>query len=157
MGITLSQSDVLTDFNAAITSDESADELTVRADARPMSSNRIRTPWSWSAPKDILSNDKATPVCQPTLTTGSGSLLGNCYYYYVITAYSATGETLPCNYVNSPWVCDVSVQLTWTKYYDPNVAGYNIYRTSQPPRPLRQPGYLDRQRCRGHFDHFDVQ
>ena len=83
------------------------------------------------SPKDILSNDSTIPANQPTLTYGTGSLPGNCYYYYVITAYSATGETLPCTYVNSALLGpNTSVQLAWKQYYDPNVAGYNIYRTS---------------------------
>ncbi len=129
VGITLSQSDVLTNFNAAISSDESASAF---AQCATYVQQQDSSALELVAPKDILSNDTTTPVCQPTLTTGSGSLPGNCYYYYVITAYSDTGETLPCNYVNSPWVgADASVQLTWSKYYDPNVVGYNIYRTGQ--------------------------
>jgi hypothetical protein len=129
VGITLSQSDVLTNFNAAISSNESASAF---AQCATYVQQQDSSALELVAPKDILSNDTTTPVCQPTLTTGSGSLPGNCYYYYVITAYSDTGETLPCTYVNSPWVgADASVQLTWSKYYDPNVAGYNIYRTGQ--------------------------
>ena len=129
VGITLSQSDLFTDFNAAINSDESASAF---AQCATYVQQQDPDALELVAPKDILSNDTTTPVSQPTLTTGSGSLPGNCYYYYVITAYSATGETLPCNYVNTGQLgSDVSVQLTWSKYYDPNVAGYNIYRTGQ--------------------------
>ena len=85
------------------------------------------------APQDILAMETTPPTLNSaTLTTDPAGTLGaGNYYYYVVTAYSATGETLPSGYQNTAQATGgQSAVVTWSQYYDPNVAGYNIYRWS---------------------------
>ena len=97
------------------------------------------------APQDILAAEVAPPTLNaPVLNTGdtNSHLANDCDYYYRITAFSnneidnsggVLGETMLSDYVHvaaSSLVGHTSVTLSWDPYYDPNTAGYNIYRYS---------------------------
>jgi hypothetical protein len=93
------------------------------------------------APQDILAVESAPPKLNTaTPTTNAASQLAPGNYYYLVTAYSdniidnsggVLGETLPSNVIPvANLVAGKSVVLDWNRYFDPNTAGYNVYRYS---------------------------
>ena len=145
LGITLNQTDLNHNFEFAFSADgqyANYPEFEQCATfATMLSPNDLQV----VAPQDILAAEDAPPTINaPVVNTGDANshLATDCDYYYRITAFSNNeidnsggrlGETLLSDYENvaaSSLIGHSSITLSWDPYYDPNTAGYNIYRYS---------------------------
>jgi hypothetical protein len=67
------------------------------------------------------------PVQSAGAGSGTGGTLAAATYYYVVTATTANGETLPSNEINAVTTGTTSsIVLTWAAV--PGAAGYKVYR-----------------------------
>jgi hypothetical protein len=146
LGITLSETALNKTFTAAFSdtgvyADYSEFEQCATYAQEQQSSSAQTQNLQVVAPQDILSAESAGPTMnQATINTGvTSTLLSNCDYYYVVTAFSANevgstgvlGQTLPSKWTHiaaGSVDSTKSISVSWDEYYDPNTIGYNIYR-----------------------------
>ncbi len=145
LGITLNQADLNHDFEAAFSAGGEYEDHREFEQCATYATQLNPSDLQVVAPQDILASEVAAPQFNaPVLNTDDmdSHLTANCNYYYRLTAFSnneidnsggVLGETLLSDTVNvaaSSMVANTSVTLSWNQYYDPNTAGYNIYRYS---------------------------
>jgi hypothetical protein len=141
VGITLSQQQLVTDYQAAFEQGgiyaahpEYLQCATYAQQQDPAAQQLV-------APQEILAAEANPPSATLHLVPDpSSSLTPGTYYYYVVTAYSnnvisgsggVKGETV---IASGEWVstgntpAEMKAQVTWGRYYDPNTAGYRVYR-----------------------------
>ena len=143
LGITLDQEDLNVNFRRAFEPGGQYSEYPEFAQCAAFSDARAPEGLQQVvAPQDILSVETTPPILHsatPTMDEDS-RLAADASYSYCITAFSDNviansngvhGETLLSNTITVQDLSDgTSVELTWDRYYDPNTAGYNIYRYS---------------------------
>ena len=142
LGITLDQTDLNTGFREAFEDGGQYAAYPEFAQCATFAQQQDPESLQVVAPQDILSLESTAPILKsvtPTADTES-QLAAGASYSYCITAFSdnliansdgVAGETLLSNsFTVSGQAEGTSNTLTWTQYYDPNTAGYNIYRYS---------------------------
>ena len=148
LGVTLSEGELNADYVKAFSDGGTYEDYSEFEQCATYAQQQNTSNLEVASPGTIL----AAEVAPPTLTSATAAadstskLVDGCYYYYAITAFSGNtidgsdgvvGETL----LSSTASCQISgqqmVNLAWTQYFDPNTAGYNVYRyascDSTPP------------------------
>lgn len=142
LGITLDQTDLNVNFKSAFSNGGIYSQFPEFTQGATFA--QIQDPGSLQvvAPQDILAVESSPPVLNTAIPTAdaSSNLVGGANYYYLVTAYSnnvidgsggVVGETLASNIVPvTNLAAGNSVQVSWSAYFDPNTAGYNVYRYS---------------------------
>ena len=148
LGVTLSEAQLNADYAKAFSDGGKYEAYSEFEQCATYAQQQNTSNLEVASPGTILAAEVAPPtLTSATATTDSTSkLVDGCYYYYAITAFSTNtidgsdgvvGETL----LSSTSSCQISgqqmVNLAWTQYFDPNTAGYNVYRyascDSTPP------------------------
>jgi hypothetical protein len=155
LGITLDQKDLNTNFRAAFAAGGQYSRYPEFAQCATFTAQQDPQNLQVVAPQDILSVESAPPILTSAVasTQQTGQLSPDASHWYRITAFSdkiiansdgVRGETLLSNAIKAPDLApNNSVALTWNRYYDPNTAGYNVYRysTTDPAAPTDATSY----------------
>ena len=139
LGITLDATDLSAEFLSAFSAGGAYAQYPEFAQCVTYGQQQDANSVQVAAPQDILAAELPAPEItsiQPQAAPTSHLAAGPTYYY-CITAFSdnvidnsggTVGETLLSDYSSATPTAGQSVALTWSRYYDPNTAGYNVYR-----------------------------
>ncbi len=142
LGITLNQTDLNVNFRKAFEAAGEYEQYPEFVQCATFAQQQDPTSLQVVAPQDILAVEAAPPILNsatPTVDQDS-QLAPGASYSFCITAISdnliagsggVVGESLVSNSITvSDLTAGNSIALSWNPYYDPNTAGYNIYRYS---------------------------